>query len=74
MGVENSFCFYYLFYFVIDCIYNEFEKDQYTFQTIGKEEIDNVYNAYNIIRNKNSVTFEDLKLLRLINAEVELLS
>jgi len=58
----------------IDCIYNEFEKDQYTFQTIGKEEIDNVYNAYNIIRNKNDVTFEDLKLLRLINAEVEYLS
>ncbi len=58
----------------IDCIYNEFEKDQYTFQTIGKKEIDNVYNAYNIIRNKDDVTFEDLKLLRLINAEVEYLS
>ena len=58
----------------IDCIYNEFEKDQYTFQTIGKKEIDNVYNAYNTIRNKDDVTFEDLKLLRLINAEVEYLS
>ena len=58
----------------IVCIYNEFEKDQYTFQNIGKEQIDKVYDAYNKIRNKEDVTFEDLKLLRLINAEVEYLS
>ena len=58
----------------INCIYNEFEKDQYTFKSIGKKEIDSVYNSYNKIRKKEDVTFEDLKLLRLINAEVEYLS
>ena len=58
----------------IDCIYSEFEKDQYTFEVIGKDEIDKVYNSYNTIRNKGDVTFEDLKLLRLINAEVDYLS
>jgi hypothetical protein len=58
----------------IDCIYNEFEKDQYTFQNIGEKEINKVYEAYNNIRKKEDVTFEDLKLLRLINAEVEYLS
>ncbi len=55
-------------------IYKEFEKEQVVFGKIKKNEIDEVYNCYNIIRTKNDITFEDLKLLRLINAEAELLS
>ena len=58
----------------MNAIYKEFESEQVNVGKIKKKEIDKVYNSYNIIRNKNDVTFEDLKLLRLINAEVELLS
>ena len=58
----------------MNAIYKEFESEQVNVGKIQKKEIDKVYDCYNIIRNKNSVTFEDLKLLRLINAEVELLS
>ena len=58
----------------MNAIYKEFESEQVNVGKIQKKEIDEVYDCYNIIRNKNNVTFEDLKLLRLINAEVELLS
>ena len=57
-----------------DLIYHEFEKEQNAFSKIGKNEIDKICNAYNIIRNKEDITFEDLKLLRLINAEINYLS
>ena len=57
-----------------DLIYHEFEKEQNAFSKIGKNEIDKICNAYNIIRNKEDITFEDLKLLRLINAEIDYLS
>lgn len=43
-------------------------------KVLEKKKIDSVYNSYNKIRKKEDVTFEDLKLLRLINAEVEYLS
>ena len=59
---------------ISNSIYKEFEKEQVVFGKIKKKEIDEVYNCYNTIRNKNDITFEDLKLLRLINAEAELLS
>ncbi len=58
----------------MNSIYKEFESEQVNVGKIQKKEIDKVYCCYNTIRNKNNVTFEDLKLLRLINAEVELLS
>ena len=57
-----------------DLIYHEFEKEQNAFSKIGKKEIDKICNAYNTIRNKEDITFEDLKLLRLINAEINYLS
>ena len=55
-------------------IYNEFEIRQSLFNKIGKKQIDDLYLAYNNIRTKNKQTFEDLKLLRLINAEIKFLS
>ena len=58
----------------MNAIYKEFESEQVNIGKIKKKEIDQIYNCYNTISNKNNVTFEDLKLLRLINAEVELLS
>ena len=58
----------------MNAIYKEFENEQVNVCKIQKKEIDQIYNCYNTISNKNNVTFEDLKLLRLINAEVELLS
>ena len=58
----------------ITAIYKEFESEQVSFGKIGKKEIDEVFCAYNTIRNKDTITFEDLKLLRLINAEAQLLN
>jgi hypothetical protein len=55
-------------------IYNEFESRQSLFIKIGKNQIDDLYQAYNNIRTKNEQTFEDLKLMRLINAEIKFLS
>jgi hypothetical protein len=58
----------------INDIYKEFESDQVIVGKITKKNIDDVYRCYNEIRNKEEITFEDLKLLRLINAEAEFLS
>jgi len=55
-------------------IYNEFLDRQVTYKAIGKKEIDQLYKSYNNIRNKDELLFEDLKLLRLVNAEVKFLS
>ena len=55
-------------------IYNEFLERQITYKSIGKKEIDSLYKSYNNIRNKEDILFEDLKLLRLVNAEVKFLS
>ena len=54
-------------------IYNEFESRQSIYMKIGKKPIDELYDAYNKIRLKNDIGFEDLKLLRLTNAEVKFL-
>ena len=53
-------------------IYNEFDERQITYKKVGKEEINKLYKAFNNIRNKNDILFEDLKLMRLVNAEVKL--
>ena len=55
-------------------IYNEFLDRQVTYKSIGKNEIDQLYKSYNNIKKKNDILFEDLKLLRLVNAEVNFLS
>ena len=45
------------------------KKNQITFDKIDKKEINKVYNCYNKIKSKDNISFEDLKLLRLLNAE-----
>ena len=55
-------------------IYNEFLERQITYKSIGKKEIDSLFKSYNNIRNKEDILFEDIKLLRLVNAEVKFLS
>ena len=55
-------------------IYNEFLDRQVTYKSIGKKEIDDLYHSYINIRSKNDILFEDLKLLRLVNAEIKFLS
>ena len=55
-------------------IYNEFESRQSLEIKIGKKQIDDLYNAYNNIRTKDELNFEDLKLMRLVNAEIKFLS
>lgn len=54
-------------------IYKEFEETQHNYTKIGKKEIDLLFKAYNTIRNKEEISFEDLKLLRLVKAEVDFL-
>jgi hypothetical protein len=53
-------------------IYNEFDERQITYKKVGKEEINKLYEAFNNIRNKEEILFEDLKLMRLVNAEIRL--
>ena len=55
-------------------IYNEFESRQSLYMKIGKKPIEDLYDAYNKIRLKKDIQFEDLKLLRLTNAEIKFLS
>ena len=54
-------------------IYNEFLDRQVTYKSIGKKEIDLLFKSYNNIRKKDDLLFEDIKLLRLVNAEVKFL-
>ena len=54
-------------------IYQEFEENQQNIKKLGAKEMDNVFHSYNNIRNKKKVCFEDIKLLRLIKAEIDFL-
>ena len=55
-------------------LYNEFQSRQSLNIKIKKKQIDDLYLAYNNIREKDEQNFEDLKLMRLINAEVKFLN
>ena len=52
-------------------IYQEFQKNQKVVKRLGKKEMNLIYNSYINIRNKKEVCFEDIKLLRLVKAEVD---
>ena len=52
-------------------VYNEFLNRQVSYKSIDKDEIENLYKSYNNIRKKEDLLFEDIKLLRLVNAEVK---
>ena len=54
-------------------IYKEFEDKQTKLGVLRKHEINNLLNSYKKIRDKKNLTFEDLKLLRLVKADVEFL-
>ena len=54
-------------------IYKEFEDKQTKIGVLGKREINNLFNSYKKIRDKKNLTFEDLKLLRLVKADVDFL-
>ena len=41
---------------------------------LDKPEIDALYHSYKTIRDKEEITFEDLKLLRLVTAEINFLN
>ena len=55
-------------------IYKEFEKEQINYSKTSKKEMDEIFEAYSCIGKKNELTFEDIKLLRLVNADIEFLS
>ena len=52
-------------------VYNEFLNRQVTYKSIDKNEVENLYKAYNNIKKKEDLLFEDIKLLRLVNAEIQ---
>ena len=54
-------------------LYKEFEEQQVNYKRLDKPEIDALYHSYKKIRDKESITFEDLKLLRLVTAEIKFL-
>ena len=55
-------------------IYQEFEKQQINYSKMEKKEIDEIYNSYKQMAKKKDITFEDIKLMRLVNAEIEYLN
>ena len=60
--------------YTINKTYKEFESLQIPYKKIQKQEIDEVYNCYNFIKNKEIVRKKDIKLLKLIDAENEILA
>ena len=54
-------------------IYKEFEEQQVNCMKIDKKEVDGLFSSYLEIAKKNDLTFEDVKLLRLVKAEIEFL-
>ena len=54
-------------------LYKEFEEQQVNYKRLDRPEIDALYHSYKKIRDKESITFEDLKLLRLVTAEIKFL-
>ena len=56
-----------------DQIYKEFEGTQTKLGILDKNEINILFESYKKIRDKKNLTFEDLKLLRLVKADVEFL-
>lgn len=54
-------------------LYKEFEESQVNYKKLDKPEIDALYHAYKTMRDKEEITFEDLKLLRLVTAEIKFL-
>ena len=54
-------------------LYKEFEEQQENYKKLDKPEIDALYHAYTTVRDKDDVSFDDLKLLRLVTAEIKFL-
>lgn len=52
-------------------LYKEFENLQTNYKFLDKREIDKLIGIYKKICNKNQLNFEDIKLLRLVNAEID---
>ena len=55
-------------------IYNEFQNKQRLFHKYDYKIIDDLILSYNNIRKREETNFEDLKLMRLVNAEVKFFS
>jgi hypothetical protein len=56
-------------------LYKEFQEHQSTVRKkMEKEDVDELFKAYKKISEKEKLNFEDIKLLRLINAEIDFLN
>ncbi len=58
----------------INDIYNEFNERQITIQKYDKKKIEDLFYSYNIIKKREDYNFENLKLMRLVNAEINFFS
>ena len=54
-------------------VYKEFEKIQKPYIILNKNEINKIFGIYKKIAQKPQLNFEDIKLLRLVNADIEFL-
>jgi hypothetical protein len=54
-------------------VYKEFEKLQKPYIVLNKNEINKIFGIYKKISQKNHLNFEDIKLLRLVNADIDFL-
>ena len=56
-------------------LYKEFQEHQSTIRKkMDKNDVDELFDAYKKISEKEKLNFEDIKLLRLINAEIDFLN
>ena len=58
----------------VNDIYNEFNERQITIQKYDKKKIEDLFYSYNIIKKREDYNFENLKLMRLVNAEINFFS
>ena len=54
-------------------VYKEFEKLQKPYIVLNKNEINKLFGIYKKIAQKHHLNFEDIKLLRLVNADIDFL-
>ena len=54
-------------------VYKEFEKLQKPYIILNKNEINKLFGIYKKIAQKHHLNFEDIKLLRLVNADIDFL-
>ena len=56
-----------------EIIFREREKIMINKKNFEKDDLDDIFNSYRIIRIKDELSYEDIKLMELVKSEVEFL-